>query len=626
MKKYLIFTKLIMMLILVSNISKAEVLIEENFNYTVGDSLKKCGFTTLNTGASITIAASSLIYNGYASSGIGSKIYVAAAGIDYYKTFTPTIPKTGGTVYMAFLANFTSASSTADYFMTFASSSTYFFGRLYAKTDGSKLAFAINRGSKTTATTYTGFNYDFNTTYLIVIKYILNSVLLNDSAKLFINPVIGSPEPIATIINTDASTDPSSAIDIILIRQGTTTPVVAIDGIRVGITWNDVVASGAPITTPIFLKEKYPTLVFDADKLDTVSVKVTPNNNSLDSVILYEDNVRINKYLPNTTDSIYRYIKTSFTAGNCKAWFNVHYNGSTTPAFIVDTLRYTVKHLNIVSKLIDLYSLTSGDYAKYTGDATVNYVYAPSNKNFYIQDSTSAFLLYDNTNTIKTTYNEGDKVKNLFGSLALYNGVLELVAVRDSGKVVSSGNSITPKEIAFSEYKTNSINYKYQLIKIKELQFKATGTFADSKNYGLYATLASDTIIMRTFNSAADYITQAIPTVKIDIIAIASYNSNAPVLYVRKNSEIQSTPTSVETMKMLEFDELIVTPNPVLSSFTLNIESDAKVSIYSIVGQLVKEVKYTLGKTVDISDLPTGKYIVNCKIASKNYSKIIVKK
>ncbi len=215
-------------------------LLEENFDYTTNDVLTDNGWIAYSGGAidPIVVESSSLNYTDYPSSNIGGSVTVDAVGEDVYTSLSSE--QTSGTVYVSLLVNVSNAttSSGGDYFFGLGSTGAGTLGgRLYINKSGSNFAFGI---SKTTGTTsYTDFVYSFSTTYLVIIKYIINSGASNDDVALFVlNSNIPGTEPTPTISQpTESSSDPSS-ISVVAIRQNSTTNVVNIDGIRVATSWS----------------------------------------------------------------------------------------------------------------------------------------------------------------------------------------------------------------------------------------------------------------------------------------------------------------------------------------------------------------------------------------------------
>ena len=231
-------------------LSQAQVLFIENFDYTVGVGLIGMG-EWVNDGTSttnpITVTQSTpLIYSGYTSSGIGNEVTLNNTGQDVSHLFTP---QTSGTVYYSFLVNVSTAKS-GDYFIHLVSSSA-FFGQVFLKLDGSKIAFGIqNSSGGTPSPTYTTSIYDLGTTYLLVAKV----ETITGTSSLIVNPEISTVEPITGWITSSSPSNggiggtgvpTTSGISKINLRQGTATsaPTLKIDGIHVATTYNSAITS-----------------------------------------------------------------------------------------------------------------------------------------------------------------------------------------------------------------------------------------------------------------------------------------------------------------------------------------------------------------------------------------------
>jgi len=218
--------------------ASAQLLLEENFNYT--GSLTANGWTAHSSAGlnAINTVTSSLSYTNYVSSGIGNMAVIDTTGEDVNKTFASVDT---GSVYVSFLVNVQKAKATGDFFFNLgqAAMGTTFRGRVYVKYDSGSgnIAFGLSKSSN--APSYTAFSYNFNTTYLLVLKYTFFAG--DDSTYLFVNPTINGAEPAPDLTNTTAGNDLTVAGSIAL-RQGfnTTAPKLQIDGIRVGQRWLDV--------------------------------------------------------------------------------------------------------------------------------------------------------------------------------------------------------------------------------------------------------------------------------------------------------------------------------------------------------------------------------------------------
>lgn len=200
--------------------------------------------------------ATGLLYPGYASSGIGGTIeYRRTANEDIKRSFSST-GVLSGNVYMSFLINLNSdTSATSNYFATFmGESASSFYGRIFSKKGTSKYQLGL---SKYTSTTQFSSDLNFDTTYLVIIKYEIISGSNNDTFKMWILPsgvpvsesAAGAAQVTALASDADFSLTTSSLIiKNILLRQDGTSGLV--DGIRVATTWEQLFCGTPPDASP----------------------------------------------------------------------------------------------------------------------------------------------------------------------------------------------------------------------------------------------------------------------------------------------------------------------------------------------------------------------------------------
>ena len=222
----------------------AGLLFDESFNYTAGDSVAAHGWVAhsySNPNNTIYVTSPGLTYPGYPSSGIGNAATVTNFGEDVHVNFAA---QTSGTVYYAFMVNFSAANTAGDYFIHFGKNgwTNDFYARVYCKKDVSnKLAFGVTKYNETPVD-YTGYNYDLGTTYLLVVSYTFVTGTINDVISLWVNPIC-DPPPSADLTYTDTLKNDATNIGGLALRQGTlaSAPTETVDGIRVGTSWADVV-------------------------------------------------------------------------------------------------------------------------------------------------------------------------------------------------------------------------------------------------------------------------------------------------------------------------------------------------------------------------------------------------
>jgi hypothetical protein len=103
-----------------------------------------------------------------------------------------------------------------------------------------------------------------------------------------------------------------------------------------------------------------------------------------------------------------------------------------------------------VADLATLRAQSTSGFYKLTGEVYGTFQ-SVAGKAKYIQDATAGILVYDGAGTIITSYNQGDGIKNIYCTLTMYNGMLELIPFADPGAASSTGNTITPREVTIDQ-------------------------------------------------------------------------------------------------------------------------------------------------------------------------------
>ncbi|HRZ78338.1 MAG TPA: hypothetical protein P5248_13270, partial [Bacteroidales bacterium] len=125
---------------------------------------------------------------------------------------------------------------------------------------------------------YTGFNYQFDTTYLIVMRYDIVTGTANDIVKLWINPSTGV-EPTENLAAPDVTGTDIVNVGSVAIRQGNPTSPFKIDGIRVATLWSDLFGS-APINVPPVISNIFQSPALDITPTTTVAVSADVTDES----------------------------------------------------------------------------------------------------------------------------------------------------------------------------------------------------------------------------------------------------------------------------------------------------------------------------------------------------------
>jgi hypothetical protein len=334
MKRNLLIFACFLAFLMISPGVGAQLLLEENFDFTAGEPLVKgavnsssnsatttTGWLTMSNSSSGTnsfnITAEGLTYAGYAGSGLGKALeFLDNNGQDVFKTFSAsnTVPTQGAsfagpkTVYIAYLIKIPPGDKDgAEFFagIKYSNSATdaNYFGRMFARVSGTTVQFGITK-STTPCNNWTN-EYPIDKTHLIVLKYVMGGLngtsvseetgKYDDKVHLFVNPAIGTAEPAATLSYENAA-------DRDAYRYGSTNsiigglaalyfrtpgegaiPALTIDGIRIGDSWSKVVAAG---TTNIPTLADRQTVSMYVDQR-TKSLQLNTGQNSFNQVELF---------------------------------------------------------------------------------------------------------------------------------------------------------------------------------------------------------------------------------------------------------------------------------------------------------------------------------------------------
>jgi hypothetical protein len=240
MKKICTFVAVLTVIFLFTGVSSAQNLFTEDFNYAAGQLLTANGWTAHSgTGTNaITVTTTgganglSTTMGGYAGDNVGLSVTLAASGEDDNKPLSA--PVSSGTVYFAAMVKVTSA-GTGGYFLHLGNGTSNFASKLWVQgsTPSGGFNFGIAKTSETTV--YESTVRNFGETYLVVMKYTYGAI-----ENVYINPTLAS-EPVSPTFSSTGTADLASPFLVgAYIRQGSSAPILAVDGIRVGLTWGDV--------------------------------------------------------------------------------------------------------------------------------------------------------------------------------------------------------------------------------------------------------------------------------------------------------------------------------------------------------------------------------------------------
>lgn len=505
---------LVAIALVISNVSsKAQILIE-NFDYTVGSTITSTAIADPVTGwlghssagTANMVVTNGLTFTGYAGSGIGGAAYEANNGEDINKPFTGI---TSGVVYTAFLVR-VDACTSAGYFFHYSTNpaASNFFSRLWVN----GTANGIGLGSGTSAPA-SYIPVTTGTTVMVVLKHDFSV----NTTSLYILNTFPATEPVTP--SQTISETYSAAFGSVCFRQFHASQRIVIDGIRVATTWAE--ASAAPSETP-----KVATPTFSAiPGFVTTSQDVAITTTTPGSTIYYT----IDSTDPNNTGNGTLYTTPISVTGTTEIRA-IAYAPGFDPSSI-STAKYTFP-----TDMADISALRaaplSGFY-RLTGEAVLTFQSA-AGKAKYIQDASAGILIYDGSGKITTAYNSGDGIKNIYCTLSMYNGMLELIPFADPGVANSVGNVISPVVVSIA----NLANYQAQLVKVKDVTITGTGNYVYNTLYAITDVTAGN---LRTAYSDLDYITTAISNTPKDITGVVyNYSLTEVDLVPRSLSDIVS--------------------------------------------------------------------------------------
>ena len=357
----------------------------------------------------------------------------------------------------------------------------------------------------------------------------------------------------------------------------------------------------------------------------------SPNNNST----IYTDNVDITLSIEN------------FTVGNGTGDGHIHYSvdgGGTIMKYDTDdisltgltegahsvvvslvdnshnaldpavesTLNFTVDLPTQVSDLAGLRSAQEGEAITVSGEIVLTYKQSYRNAKVF-QDASAGIYVDDNSGVITTSYDLGDGVSGLTGTLSSYNGLLQFTPISDAGAASSTGNVITPVTLTLGDLSAGAESYESQLVKVEGVT--ATGnagetTFINGTIYTL--TQGTDTFPMRT--TFYNFSGEDLPTSAFDLEGIINERSDVGLhLAPRNYSDL--------TLSIISFDnlELAIYPNPVQTKLNFSgLTSPVQATVFDMLGKRQLESKVT--NSLDVSSLKSGLYMVEIK--NENSAKV----
>lgn len=551
-----------------SHTAHADLLMDENFDYTTGDLYNQGNWVKYasNPLDPIQVVAGSLTYQGYIDNSVGNKVAMksTASGQDLFKFFNDNQKVGTGKLYVSFLLNVSNPNSAKAYFMGLIpqtkaglkdGGSGTEFAKMYISngSDDSHFKLSVSRSGAITTSTYTTNEYEIGRTYLVVLGYEFVSGDKNDKCYLWVNPVTDSetePTPDVTDDKSGTGSDPSTSyggFTAIELRQGATSsnpaPEMTIDAIRIATTWAELFPEqGETPTTPAVLlgspsyrlDECFPNMALTTtnfvggenltgDITITCSEGLSCNKTSISAAeAMAPDPVELTfSYTTPSTPGEFSYVATFTSPGAEEVTFSI--TGTVLELSTYATAQEVTALLNTV---------TEPDYETliYTGKAVVSFVEKVDDAEFniYAQDSTGGIKV----NTLYTSQElcpiaVGNEITNLYFMFEPYFGQPVMLACPidlegNFATVSGTGLTVEPLSVEVANMTGDALKQNiFRLCNVPRASFKnATGNFEAGKSYTL-TTADNREFSVRVF-AGSDLIGTPIPQGNVSVTGIST--------------------------------------------------------------------------------------------------------
>ena len=239
---------------------------------------------------------------------------------------------------------------------------------------------------------------------------------------------------------------------------------------------------------------------------------------------------------------------------------------------------------------------------------------ASYNNQKVIQDATGAILIYDPSGTLGT-YDVGDKIANIYGTLTNYYGFLEFKPTAAGGPAIDIFQDVTPLEITLDQLLDDNfmINHQAELIKLTDVNFaNPGGNFQVLNTYELTQNSTTAAAVYPYFQDA-NYIGVEIPAGTLSILGVNFATSKIGNNYPPFQYYIVPRSTSdflTSAITEYEINGIAVYPNPARDYVTFSTsEFVESVALYDVTGKRVLSAEISDNR-VSVAGLTDGVYFV----------------
>jgi hypothetical protein len=242
-----------------------------------------------------------------------------------------------------------------------------------------------------------------------------------------------------------------------------------------------------------------------------------------------------------------------------------------------------VATLRALRDSVHLFGGSATRYYRVTGEVVVSATSTNRNQK-WVQDATAGILIDDASNK-GGMFDVGDGITGMVGAVTLYGRLMQFAPYIRSASITSTGNTVDAITLTVAEYAANIDKYESRLIRVNELTWKSSGTFASNQSYNT-VDADEDTMVIRTAIYQADYIGEAIPVGRYDITGIAGRYAETVQMTPRSLSDIVSNPVA-GVSDMSNALRVAVYPNPSDGRFNVSVADGTLYEIINLQGRVV---------------------------------------
>ena len=231
---------------------------------------------------------------------------------------------------------------------------------------------------------------------------------------------------------------------------------------------------------------------------------------------------------------------------------------------------------------------------KLSGEVIVTAI-ASYNNQKVLQDATGAILVYDPSN-ILGTFDVGDKVKDIYGTLTNYYGFLEFKPTQPHGPAIEIYQDVTPLTITLQQLNDPDfmIQHQAELIQLNNVTFNTPGSFAVLNTYEITQDGVTANAVYPYFQDA-NTIGADIPTGTVNITGFNFSTSKIGSTYLDYRYYIVPRSMNDFTTGLPQYlteNDLNIYPNPVSDKLTVSLRTNSfqvtSMAVYDINGKLVR--------------------------------------